>query len=185
MQINNKQFEQEIKWDWMQTYTGKRFMVGKPSLDDIDIIDIAHSLSMQCRYNGHCNLFYSVAEHCCLLYDVADQQHKLWALLHDATEAYLCDIPSPVKPLLKEYKQIETNLMSLIATKFGMSGDMPQQVHWLDTAILTDEVIQNLNMSNMNHYYDKQRLNVKIKNWSPHIAKQQFLDRFYIELNKK
>jgi len=55
------------KTDWIQTYTGKPFWILEPHADDIDIVDIAHALSMLCRYNGHTKRFYSVAEHCYLL----------------------------------------------------------------------------------------------------------------------
>lgn len=55
--------EQNRIGDWMQTYTGRAFWPLDPRVDEIDIDDIAHSLSMQCRYAGHCLRFYSVAEH--------------------------------------------------------------------------------------------------------------------------
>lgn len=176
--MKTQTIDKQIKWDWMQTYTGKRFTVGNPNPDDIDIVDIAHSLSMQCRYNGHCDKFYSVAEHCVHLYEAAQPEDKLWALLHDATEAYLCDIPTPVKPLLKGYKDIERNLMAMIAKKYGLSEKMPETVHWLDTVILTDEIIQNLNMKDMDHWYEKPRLGITIHNWTPQQAEREFLERF-------
>ena len=72
------------KGNWMQTFTGRQFWPADPRADEIDIRDIAHALSMQCRYAGHCTQFYSVAEHCVLLANAIPEQ-KLWALLHDAS----------------------------------------------------------------------------------------------------
>ena len=78
---------------WIQTYTGRQFWPLDPRIEDIDIHDIAHALSHQCRYSGHCLRFYSVAEHSVLLSHHVAGEHMLWALLHDAWEAYLAAIP--------------------------------------------------------------------------------------------
>jgi hypothetical protein len=61
---------------WIQTYTGKKFYPLTATIDDIDIEDIAHSLSMQCRFNGHCYVFYSVAEHSVLIAENIPQQYN-------------------------------------------------------------------------------------------------------------
>ena len=74
---------------WIQVHSGGRFFPLEPDLDDISITDIAHSLSMVCRYGGHCLRFYSVAEHCVLLSHTVDPEFARWALLHDAAEAYV------------------------------------------------------------------------------------------------
>lgn len=108
--------------DWIQTYTGARFYPLEPDLDLIRIADIAHSLSMQCRYTGHTARFYSVAEHSLIL---AKEFHTGWhyrlvALLHDATEAYLSDIPRPLKylPEFAFYRHAEDRLQEMIFDKF-------------------------------------------------------------------
>ena len=122
--------------DWIQTYTGKKFYSLDPNPDDIDIKDIAHALSMICRFNGHCSRFYSVAEHSILVASVLKEKYKelsittrqidhvrmlsLAGLLHDASEAYLLDIPTPVKKQLPEYKYAESKLQKLIMQKFGL-----------------------------------------------------------------
>ncbi len=84
------------------THGGKMYNYLDPHPDMIAIEDIAHALSHMCRFNGHTNLFYSVAQHSMsVAYRMpGTAEEKLAALLHDAAEAYMCDIPSPLKPLL-------------------------------------------------------------------------------------
>lgn len=86
--------------DWMMTYSGRAFWPLDPRADEIDPLDIAHALSMLCRYGGHVRRFYSVAEHCVLMSHAVAPEHALWALLHDATEAYMVDLPRPINRIL-------------------------------------------------------------------------------------
>lgn len=97
---------------WIQTYTGKRLSLTRPRPEEIDIEDVAHSLSLQCRFNGHTKQFYSVAQHSvfvarkCRLQDAA-----IMALLHDAHELATGDIVRPLKAaLILEVKRIEREL---------------------------------------------------------------------------
>jgi hypothetical protein len=129
---------------WIQTYTGRAFGILNPHPDDIVIEDIAHSLSQQCRYAGHCVQFASVAEHCRLMWELASKPNKRPALLHDATEAYLVDVPRPIKELLPDYKKIEHVLAAVIAAKFGVAYPWPEEVLQLDARILLDERAQNM-----------------------------------------
>ena len=104
---------------WLQTYTGKRMHFLDPKLDEIDIADIARSLSQMCRFAGHTKKFYSVAEHCCVIAQFASSENALWGLLHDASEAYIVDIPKPVKGFLLNYEELESTVMNAICTKIG------------------------------------------------------------------
>lgn len=166
--------------DWIQTYTGKRFYPLDPREDDIDIRDIAHALSMQCRYAGHCDRFYSVAEHSVLLSEFCEAGGRMaarWALLHDASEAYIVDVPRPLKPYLINYKGIEAALMEVIARRFGLYSAMPDEVKRADDRILADEVAQNLGPLK----WDTQpgpRLGVTLHFWSPAEAERAFLARY-------
>lgn len=134
----------EVK-QWMQTFTGKRFFPVSPHPEDFDILDIAHSLSLQCRFNGHCLCFYSVAEHCvrCAEYlEVKTGSFMLafWGLLHDAAEAYLGDIVRPLKLHLPEYEKIEENVAkTLIVDKFKLPWPMPPEVRDADDILLSTE----------------------------------------------
>src|SRR5690606_26884872 len=125
--------------DWMQVYSGEPFYPLAVKPEDIHITDIAHALGMVCRYGGHCRRFYSVAEHSVLLSHTVDPEHALWALLHDATEAYLGDVVRPLKHQLPGYIAAELRLETAIATRFGLPGLMPDQVKEHDTRIVVDE----------------------------------------------
>lgn len=83
--------------DWIQTYTGKKFFPLHPHQNEYVIEDIAHALSMKCRFAGHCNAFYSVAEHSVKVSRIVAPESQLWGLLHDAAEAYLPDVCQPIK----------------------------------------------------------------------------------------
>jgi 5'-deoxynucleotidase YfbR-like HD superfamily hydrolase len=114
--------------------------VFEPTLDMIDIEDIAHALSHACRWAGHVPRFYSVAEHSVHCTDlIVDKSQAFEALMHDASEAYLVDVPRPIKHRLPEYKAIEDNLMRLIAEKFGFIYPMSEEVKNIDNQLLQME----------------------------------------------
>jgi hypothetical protein len=112
----------------IRTNSGKYINLLSPHEDDIDINDIVHSLCNLQRFNGHLNEPFSVAHHCLHVSWRVDKEHQLAALLHDASEAYIADIPSPLKKLLPEYKRIEHNMMKVIAKKFGFKYPFHEQV---------------------------------------------------------
>lgn len=108
--------------DWIQTFTCQQMYPLDPREAEIDILDIAHALANLCRFNGHVKQFYSVAEHSCHVSDLLPQVWKLTGLLHDASEAYLCDLPRPIKrsPGFAEgYLRAERDLERVITKKFG------------------------------------------------------------------
>lgn len=89
---------------YILTYSGIQFDFSSPTVEMIDIVDIAHALSNKCRFNGHCNNFYSVAQHCVLMVDALKNESlgvQRQALLHDAEEAYLPDVPTPIKEYIR------------------------------------------------------------------------------------
>lgn len=124
---------------WIQTYSGKKFALNCPKEEDIDILDIAHSLSMQCRYNGHCRSFYSVAEHSYLMsiWDLPGCPE--WRLLHDAAEAYISDIPTPVKRQLPFIYELENRILSLIQSKFNLPPYCREEIKQADLVMLATE----------------------------------------------
>lgn len=116
---------------WIVTYTGKKFWPLDPDPEAIDILDIAHALSNVCRFTGHTRDFYSVAQHSYLVALGSGCEHVLCGLLHDASEAYLCDISTPVKhsPMFEGYRRAEQWLQQAIFHKFGLPyTTMPQEV---------------------------------------------------------
>lgn len=121
----------------IRTVSGIYVNVFEPTPEMICIEDIAHALSNQCRFGGHLPSFYSVAQHSLnCSYLVEDKKLKLAALLHDASEAYLLDIPSPVKKGLSNYKEIEDRLMKVIADKFGFAYPLHPDVKKVDELML-------------------------------------------------
>lgn len=128
--------------DWMQTATGRQFWPIDPRADEVFPEDIAHSLAHQCRYAGHCRTFYSVAQHSVLVSLAVPPKDALWGLLHDASEAYLVDVPRPVKPFLCGYKSAERAVTAAIASRFGLPPEMPASVKVADERILADEAAQ-------------------------------------------
>jgi hypothetical protein len=128
-----------LKDMYLSTFTGKRFHPFNPSPDQIDIQDIAHWLSLLC-FSGQCPQFYSVAEHSIYVATGLPNEFKLEGLLHDASEAYLADVPRPLKIGLPEYKIIETSVDAVIAEKFHMAFPAPSQVKAADRRLLRREV---------------------------------------------
>lgn len=162
--------------DWMQTVSGKAVWPLDPRPEEIDLEDIAHALSMQCRYAGHCRKFYSVAEHSVLLSRAMPTvELKRWALLHDATEAYLVDLPRPVKRNMPYYAVAEEYLMAAIAERFGLSGEMPPEVKDADNRILVDEMRQLMRTPPMAWDIPDEPLGVSIGGWYPTVACELFL----------
>jgi uncharacterized protein len=104
---------------WIETASGLRYHFLNPQQDEIDIQDIALALANKCRFSGHTQ-FYSVAEHSvCVAYRLP-KHLRLAGLLHDASEAYLGDIPSPLKACLPDYRAIEKVNEAAIIDKFGV-----------------------------------------------------------------
>jgi hypothetical protein len=130
---------------FLATYSGGKFYPFGPDPSRVQIEDIAHALSNICRYNGHTSEFWSVAAHSLALvqelrargYGITMQYH---GLLHDASEAYLMDVPRPIKPLFLNYEQWEENVERAVAIRFGLRCPLPVEVKNLDHNIVPREV---------------------------------------------
>lgn len=127
---------EERKGNWLQTYTGRAFYPLDPRPEDICILDIAHALSNICRYGGHCLEYFSVASHSILVSKLVPDGMKMWGLLHDASEAYLVDIPRPIKEHLPDYRMLEQKCQRVIATVFNLSLPIPDEVKHIDNMVL-------------------------------------------------
>lgn len=167
------------KGNWMQTASGAQFWPIDPRPGEIDINDIAHALSMLCRFGGHCKRFYSVAEHCVHMSRIVSQENKLWALLHDASEAYLVDVPRPIKPFLVGYKEAEEKIMNAVCVKFNLEPEMPDEVKIADNAILFDEAAQNMAPKPAKWDFECEPLGIELQYWSPEVARNHFMKQFH------
>jgi 5'-deoxynucleotidase YfbR-like HD superfamily hydrolase len=123
--------------DCIRTNSGLYMNIFEPTLDMIDINDIAHALSALPRFGGHLNKFYSVAQHSVMCaMRVNSLEDKRAALMHDASEAYMLDIPTPIKAKLPDYKIYEANLMGKIAEKFSFEFPLSKEVKRVDEEML-------------------------------------------------
>jgi len=125
--------------DWIQTYTGLAFWPLDPRPEEVCIHDIAGALSKLCRFGGHCLWFYSVAEHSIYASRLVSEELALTALLHDATEAYVADVPRPLKRNLSEYRAIEEGVWRAIAQRYGLPTELPQEIKDVDNGLLLTE----------------------------------------------
>lgn len=164
----------------LQTYSGHIIDLNDLNVWDINLFDIAHALAMQCRFNGHCARFYSVAEHCVLVSKLVSPEYALSGLLHDAAEAYICDVPRPIKPFLQNYKEIENTVQSEICKSFHIPFPIPDEVMKMDLALLGDEYDKLMKKNNeMVWYLPEPRTGTKIKCYNPKKAKKLFMKTYY------
>ena len=130
--------------EYITTYTGKHFNPTQPNPDLISIQDIAHALSLICRGNGHVQTFWSVGQHCiCCAKEAAarglSDRMVLACLLHDASECYMSDVPTPFKKELPEYQEQEEHLLRMIYEKFlgsTLTSGEQAQLKEIDHAML-------------------------------------------------
>lgn len=159
--------DQEYTDNSIRTFTGKCFDIKILDPDSICIEDIAHALTYTPRFGGHLEGFYSVAQHSFYVSDcLAGTSDELAGLLHDASEAYLGDMPSPFKKLMPSYKELEHNLSVVIAEKFGIQYPYSRYIKDADKLLLSSE---------WNAFVMKKEV---MCYWSPEKAKAMFLKRF-------
>lgn len=135
---------------WIQTYTGVAFDLLNPRPEMVRLEDIAHALSMQCRYNGHAREFYSVAEHSIHVSSalvLEGSEVMAQGLLHDACEAYIGDLVSAIKrmPSFSAFEDLERAIwIDAIAPRFRLPEVLSHHVTMADRRMLATEVPQVL-----------------------------------------
>ena len=152
----------------VRTFTGKFIDPFNPDPDKINIVDIAHALSNQCRFGGHLPKFKTVAEHCIETCMRAKKDEKLDALLHDATEYLLFDVPKPIKVRMEWYVEAEKNLMKVIAKKYGVREIKTEDISLIDKELMRKEYQDYMIDGGKN-----------VEPMSRSLAKKVFLDLFY------
>lgn len=156
----------------IRTFTGRKFWPLQPRAEDLDIRDIAHALSNICRFTGHVRKFYSVAEHSVRVSELLPPPLKLWGLLHDASEAYMCDLASPVKSQCPGYRAAEVKLEFIIAERFGLEWPRPAEIKAADVLLFLAEKRDLMPGKSFTVEYPR------IRPWSPATAKARFLRAF-------
>lgn len=169
----------------MQTASGRKFWPIDPRPEDVFIDDIAASLSKQCRFAGHCLRFYSVAQHCCIVHDLAISRDAkrlaLAALLHDAAEAYAVDVPRPLKPFLAGYADIERALERCIETAFGLTPGVLRSdaIKYFDNVALATERRDVMGPSPHEWTTLPPPIDERITCWEPDMARDEFMRRWF------
>lgn len=173
---------------FIETFTGHTFSPLEPDADEIRIEDIAHALANQGRFSGHTRFRYSVGEHSVRVSELISEwgwadDVALWGLLHDASEAYLVDLPTPLK-LTREigepYRVAEEKLMIAVCARFGLPALEPVVVRTADVAMLATEV-RDL-MHGDRSYWKKitaEPIGTRIRPWGADVTEYEFLRRFY------
>lgn len=166
--------------DYITTYGGTHFMPLEPAAEDIHITDIAHALSLLCRGNGHVKHFFSVGQHCvnCAREAMARGYSRrvcLACLLHDASEAYLSDVPRPFKKTLPSYQELEERFLSIIYQKY-LGSDLTEEEHRLVREIDDDML-----------YFDLAELLDERPNWEMPEMKSVFSEEYvpFLEVEEK
>ena len=118
----------------IRTFTGKWVDPFDFKPWNIDIRDIAHALARLCRFTGHTNGYYSVAEHCVRVSRKCSPDNALWGLLHDAAEAYLGDVSRPLKcrPEYAFFRRAEADILRAVADRYDLPHEVPHDVIALD-----------------------------------------------------
>lgn len=165
---------------WMTTYMGRKFYPLDPKSEDMHILDVAHHLSMQCRYNGACQSFYSVAEHCVIGSYLVPPELAFNFLMHDAAETWLGDFIRPIKHGTRIgvlYERMEDKVWDKVGEKWGCHSH--PTVKKIDGEMCLVEMRQLFPI-----FPDKSLLDysihpdVKLHLWNPEIAEANFLMRF-------
>ena len=177
---------------YLQTVSGRFVNPFDPDPEQLDIGDITRALANVCRFGGHCRSFYSVAQHSVIVSELVEQrggdvEDVFAALMHDATEAYLGDMPHPIKhrsPLGAAFKAAEDHLEQVIAERFDIKPDVPE-IKPADRALLATE---RLAFSAENWHWPEldgvEPLTLELTAWSPDEAAEKFAAR-YAELDAK
>jgi 5'-deoxynucleotidase YfbR-like HD superfamily hydrolase len=165
----------------ISVYDGEYFDFLDPDSSVYTVATIAHALSNLCRYTGHVNRFYSVAEHSVLVSLAVPKKFAIEGLFHDAAEAFLGDVSSPLKKLLPEYRALEDAVITSIAKKFNLSPWKlhSKEVHEADKRMYHAERQEIApGKDNLWHTNLRAARTVKPVGFSPEVAKQLFLDRY-------
>lgn len=167
--------------------SGRVFDFDNPSACDFVIEDFAHSLSMACRWNGHTNSFYSVAEHSYRVSMIVPEKFALQGLTHELAESLVGDCCSPLKYMTKDLRDVEKRIEPIIFERFGIDYPLDSSIKEADYTLLATEARDLMpkeafvELDVLKHYKPLKKI---IRPWSPSKAKRKFLERYYELVSK-
>ena len=173
---------------FITTRSGINFYPFAPREEQIEISDIAWALSHLCRYTGHTPFFYSVGHHSILVSEYLEEKYGLSAgyagLLHDAAEAYINDLATPLKRHLKEFNEVEDAIMAAVMRKFKIDPLCMTYVHEGDQILfLTEakELMGNPQWESVRLFRDQglRPLDWTFREVSPAEVREKFLLKFH------
>ena len=194
---------------YIGTYNGGQFWVTAPAVEDISLEEITHALAYNVRFNGHTDIFWSIAQHSLLvetimidLYttkygsspDTNMNKACLAALSHDFSEGYMSDIARPFKKLIPDYLHFEGSVQYCINKMFKIdeiSEEIKSLIEEADTLALAVEANTMLNPCNSwindYEYMSDARINKYknlVKSMCPDIVQSLLLYRifYYMQL---
>jgi len=171
----------ERKGGWIRTYSGRMFWPLDPRSEEVEIMDIAHALSLICRFGGHVRKFYSVAQHSVIVAGLVSPENRAAGLLHDAAEAYLADVSAPIKPHFTEFRAAEERLERSIAIKFGLPMALIAEIHEWDARLCLAEAQQLLDADTSDWECKLPPAEIEITPMTPRGAERAFL-KLWIDL---
>ena len=174
-------FEQnDDRGPFISTYSGALFFVNEMNVEDVPILDIANALSLNCRFNGHIDKFYSVAEHSVLVSNLVAEENALYGLLHDYAEAFVSDVPRPFKSSITGHDVFEAAVMENVCALYGLPLELPEDVAYIDRHICAVEAkALAKSVPDWVDYYDLTVVSEQeIKGLTPRQARAAFMTRF-------
>jgi 5'-deoxynucleotidase YfbR-like HD superfamily hydrolase len=167
--------------NYIETWNGVHFHFEDSNPEEVNIEDIAHALSLQCRFNGHVDRFYSVAEHCVLMSHLVPEELAFAALLHDAGEAYVGDMAHPIKmsKFGSSFEKLEEVVLRAICTKFNIpyADTQRDDLKLMDRRLCASEA-QELFKSVPGWTAKYKAAELKPEGWTPKQAEKYYLRRF-------
>lgn len=160
--------------------TGGYFDFLNPHLTPPNIIDIARGLSNTCRYGGQSTRFYSVAEHSVLMSYAVPREHAYAALMHDSAEAFICDMPKPLKEELPDYKIVEERVERAFSYIFDIPYPLPDIIKQVDLQMLViekEDLLKNFDPWRWTVGIERPK-GIELQFWSPEHAFARFLNRY-------
>lgn len=164
---------------WIETYSGHKLNVFDIDPDMIDPVDIAHALSMNCRFNGHVKKHLSVAEHSVHCALMVSPENRFQALMHDAAEAYVSDMPRPIKHEIPAIVELDKIITKAIFDKFDIEYPICEEVKMVDLMLCKAEA-RDSGMDTKS--WPDDGIDVSLHHvpsyWSPEEARKTFLNMF-------